>query len=114
MLAQRIANPSDAYLHQATADTDASDDPASYRGKLKVIVVDDWTDATDWFLVADPSRIETIEISFFNGRQAPELFVQDQATVGSVFTADKISYKIRHIYGGDVIDFRGFYRQVVA
>ena len=114
MLAQRIANPSDAFYHTATADTDASDDPFAYKGKLRVIVVDDWTNATDWILIADPLKMETIEISFFNGRQTPELFVQDQATVGSVFTADKISYKIRHIYGGDVIDYRPFYRQNVA
>jgi hypothetical protein len=30
--------------------------------------------------------------------------------VGSVFSSDKISYKIRAIWGGDVADHRSFYR----
>jgi hypothetical protein len=81
---------------------------------LSVIVVDYWTDANNWYLVADPNAVPTIEVAFFNGNQEPELFVQDQPTVGNVFTNDKITYKIRHIYGGAVMDFRGFYGAVVA
>ena len=27
-----------------------------------------------------------------------------------MFTNDQLTYKIRHIYGGAVIDYRGFYR----
>jgi len=40
--------------------------------------------------------------------------VQDNPTVGSLFASDKITYKIRHIYGGAVTDFRGLYKAVVA
>ena len=47
-------------------------------------------------------------------RTEPELFTQDQANVGSAFTADKISYKVRHVFGGEVQEHRSFYRQVVA
>lgn len=73
-----------------------------------------WTDANDWSIVADPADIETIELGFLDGQEEPELFVQDNPTVGSLFTADKISYKIRHIYGGAVVDYRGLYKAVVA
>ncbi|MFZ2868712.1 hypothetical protein [Zavarzinia sp.] len=73
-----------------------------------------WTDANDWSIVADPADIETIELGFLDGQEEPELFVQDNPTVGSLFTADKITYKIRHIYGGAVVDYRGLYKAVVA
>lgn len=80
----------------------------------EVIGVPYWTDANDWAAVADPRRIPTIEIGFLDGREEPELFVQDMPNVGSMFSNDKITYKIRHIYSGAVMDFRGFYKAVVA
>lgn len=79
------------------------------KGAVEPIVVDFWTSATKWFLVADPAYCNTIEMAFFGGKQEPELFTQDQPTVGSVWSADKISYKIRHIYGGSLLDWRCFY-----
>ncbi len=73
-----------------------------------------WTDANDWALSTNPVDIPTIEIGFLDGREEPELFVQDAPTVGSMFSHDKLTYKIRHVYGGNVLDFRGFYKGVVA
>ncbi len=89
------------------------DRPNIHQG-LKVIVVSYWTDANNYWLVADPKKIPTIEVGFWQGREEPELFVQDQQTVGSVFNADKISYKIRHIWGQAVLDWRGFFGGIVA
>ncbi len=63
---------------------------------------------------ADPRQIPTIEVGFLNGREEPELFVQDTPNVGSLFSNDQVIYKIRHIYSGAVMDFRGFYKAVVA
>ena len=77
-------------------------------------VVDYWTDANDWWATADKSATPLIELGFYGGRQDPELFVQDLPTQGSLFSNDQIKYKIRHIYGGAVIDYRGFYGAVVA
>jgi transcriptional regulator with XRE-family HTH domain len=65
------------------------------------------TDVDNWFLIADPRLTPTIEIGFLGGRQEPEMFVQDAPNIGSVFTSDKITHKIRHTYGGDVLDHRG-------
>jgi hypothetical protein len=73
-----------------------------------------WSDATDWALVADPTIWDTIEIAFLQGRQEPEIFIQDAPTIGSVFTADKITYKVRFIFGGDVLDHRAFDKSTVA
>ena len=80
---------------------------------LNVIPVWYWTDINDWCLSADPMDIPTIEIGFLDGNEEPELFVQDNPTQGSLFSNDQIKYKIRHVYGGNVLDFRGLYKAVV-
>lgn len=92
------------------ANNNAATEP-SYLKKynMEVIVADYWTDANNWFAVADSAKNPTMEIGFFNGQEQPELFVQDQPTIGSNFTADKVTWKIRHIYGGAILDFRPFY-----
>ncbi len=81
---------------------------------LEVVIVPYWTDANDWAIVCDPADCPTVEVGFFNGNEEPELFVQDSPTAGSMFTQDKITYKIRHIYGVCVLDHRGMYKSVVA
>jgi len=63
-----------------------------------------------WYVVADPALCPTAEIGFYQGRDTPELFTQADPTQGSVFNFDKITYKIRHIYSGAILDFRGFQR----
>lgn len=73
-----------------------------------------WTDANDWAATADTADIPFIEIGFLDGEEEPALFVQDNPTVGSMFTNDQLTYKIRHIYGGAVQDYRGAYKAVVT
>lgn len=80
------------------------------RYNIELVVVDDFTDANDWFLTGDPEKMPVIEVGFLNGQEEPELFVQDDPRVGSVFSADKITYKIRHVHGSAVLDWRSFYR----
>lgn len=90
----------------------ASNIPNLHQG-IEPLVIDYWTDANDWFLIADPASVPTIEVGFLGGQEEPELFVQaDPAAAGSHFNADKVTYKIRHIYGGTVLDHRGFQRGV--
>lgn len=69
----------------------------------EVIVVPYWADATDWVTVAAPNVLPVLEIGFMNGQEQPELFVQDLPNVGSMFSNDKTTYKIRHEYGGTVL-----------
>jgi hypothetical protein len=76
--------------------------------------VDYWSDTNNWYATADKMETPLIELGFYNGTEEPELFVQDLPTQGSLFSNDDITYKIRHIYGGAVIDYRGFYGAVVA
>ena len=63
-----------------------------------------------WCVIADTSMCPTIEIGFYQGQDTPSLFTQSDPNFGTVFNADKISYKIRHIYSGAVLDYRGFQR----
>jgi hypothetical protein len=84
------------------------------RHTWELIVNPFWTDVNNWFLAADPKDLPTIEIGFLDGKEEPELFVQDMPNVGSMFSNDKLTYKIRHIYGGAVGDFRGFQGNIVA
>jgi hypothetical protein len=115
--AQRIANPSQAYIYgiASPADTETVMDPHRWADKgLVVHVYDKLTDATDWFATADPARVPTMVVGFLNGRQEPELFTQDQPNVGSMFTADKVQFKLRHVFGADILEHRSFYREVVS
>lgn len=114
---KRILNPSEAYTAAIAAnwDTDTGMDPQRFKdSNIGYHVYDQLTDANDWWVVADPAMVPTLVVGFLNGRQEPELFTQDQPNVGSTFSADKISYKLRFVFGGDVLEHRSFYRQVVA
>lgn len=82
--------------------------------KPRIVPVWYWTDQNDWCMSADPSDIPTIEIGFLDGNEEPELLVQDSPTVGSMFSNDKMTWKLRHIYGGTVEDYRGLTKSVVA
>ena len=81
-------------------------------GYVAPIVSPQLTNTSQWFLVADPLMVDTVEIGFVGGQINPALFIQDQPLFGLNFTQDVISYKIRHEYGGAVVDYRGFYRGI--
>jgi hypothetical protein len=119
MRAKRIVAPSPNYAYglntTGNTDADTSIDPLAFADRgIVPIVYDQLTDVTDWWAVADPTDMNTMVMGFWNGQQEPELFVQDNALIGAVFSADKITYKIRHVYAGAILDHRAFYRQVVA
>ena len=78
------------------------------------VIVDYWTDATDWCLVSDPADCVGLEMGFINGDELPQLFVSDLPNVGSMFTNDVVTYKIRHEYGGAITDWRAFDGSIVA
>lgn len=103
-------------VRSAVAITSGADAtiPNFFNNGLDVIVVDSWTDANNWYAFADPDLVPTLEVGFFQGREEPELFVQDAQNVGSMFTADKVTYKIRHIWYVMPLEHRGTYRQVVT
>lgn len=80
-----------------------------FRGKLTPVSVR-WLDSdTGWYIVADPRQHDTIEVSYLRGQREPELFVQD-GSQGRSFDRDEIRYKMRHVWGKSVLDYRSWYQ----
>ncbi len=90
----------------------ANNDINPMLGYVTPIVSPQLTNTSQWFFAADPRVVDTIEIGFVGGQVNPVLFIQDQPLFGLNFTQDIISYKIRHEYGGAVLDYRGLYRGI--
>ncbi|MBI9109994.1 hypothetical protein [Maridesulfovibrio ferrireducens] len=61
---------------------------------------------TAWYLVGNPSQVETIDLGFLDGRQEPEIFEDEK------FSTDAISYKARICFGAGVMDHVGFRRNL--
>jgi hypothetical protein len=77
------------------------------QGAMEVISVPQFTDVTDWYLIADPMIVPGIEVGFLNGRDTPEMLMQEGGDGQYVFTNDLISYKVRWEFGGGWVDYRG-------
>ena len=84
------------------------------KGAVEPISAAQFVDVTDWYLVCDPQDVESIEIGFVGGVEEPQLLMQNQPTVGSVFTNDQISFRIRWEFGGGWLDYRGAFWGNVA
>ena len=70
------------------------------------------TTNTHWYVAARPKDTDTIAVGFLGGRDRPDIFVQgiDTPNSGSMFDADKITYKIRLVCAAKVVDFRWIQR----
>ena len=64
----------------------------------------DGSSTTVWYLAADPSQIDTVELAFLAGEESPVL----ETEWG--FKNDTYQYKIRQTFGVKAIDWRGLYR----
>ncbi|MBC9783543.1 Mu-like prophage major head subunit gpT family protein [Heliobacterium chlorum] len=90
---------------------------------LELLVCDWLTDPNDWYLIADKSTIDTIEVGFLRGvGEAPQLFLKSSGwTTLNGMAADPmgmddepIRWKVRHITGAKPVDFRGMYKGQVS
>jgi len=77
-----------------------------FNGKLKPISDPRLSDTstTAWYLIANPSQTETIEVAFLDGEEQP--YTEEDA----IFDRDGIGIKIRHDFGAGIMDYTGFYR----
>ena len=64
----------------------------------------DGNSTTAWYLAADSSQIDTVELSFLQGEEAPVLENEWD------FSKDVYRYKIRQTFGVKAIDHRGLYK----
>lgn len=83
---------------------------------LEPLVDQDLTalDANNVYLFADPMEYNAIDVAFLNGKQEPDVFVQEQVNVGDVFNADVITFKVRFIFAIAPVDHRPVYGYIVA
>jgi hypothetical protein len=102
----------DEFYYSSNDLTDKTRNPL--YGKIRGEAVSLLSDANDWGLLLPPSVVDMVEMGYLNGREEPEFFLANQPTVGQMFLADKVQYKIRHEYAGAVIDFRSAYKAEVA
>jgi hypothetical protein len=82
-----------------------------WKNTFEVIVIPFWSDADAWAAIADPSMCPTIEVGFLGGKEDPDI-AQEAPNTGSNFTADKIVYRVRQVFGVKALDHRGMYKAV--
>lgn len=70
-------------------------------------------DVNNWYLQARQEELESIELGFVEGEEDPVILVQDDPLLGDVFTNERITYKVRHEYGGVVTNPRGLDGSIV-
>lgn len=83
-------------------------------GNERIIVNPLLTDTNDWGIFRSPDVVDSIEVGYLNDQREPEFLIANVPTVGQMFVADKLQYKVRHEYGADLVDFRGAVKAVVA
>ena len=64
----------------------------------------DANSATAWYLAANNGQVDTVELTFLSGEEAPVLEREDG------FSTDTVKYKIRQTFNAKAIDHRGLYR----
>lgn len=83
------------------------------NAQRRVIVVDLWTDTTDWAAVADPTLYPSIGIGYRYGR-TPEIFSVADRNSGLMFSNDVMPIKVRWFFATGPTDWRGLYKHNVA
>lgn len=75
-----------------------------YKGRFVVVADAELTDPDAWYLVADASQHDTIEVTYLNGVETPRLETRQG------FEVDGIEYKVAFDCGVSALDFRGVFK----
>ena len=59
---------------------------------------------TAWYVIADPSLIDTVEVAFLDGQEEPTIETERG------FEVDGMKFKVRLDFGAAAIDWRGMYK----
>ena len=80
--------------------------PNPFTNKLQVISSPrlDSASTTQWYMSADPSQIDTVDICFLEGEESPVVMEEDE------FDSDARKVKVRHNIAAKAIDYRGLVR----
>jgi hypothetical protein len=112
-----VVHPAQALRAQelvvSTLDPDTGENRANVlKGKLEVIVTP-YITSTNWYLIADPAQADTFEVGLWHGSAEPEFFTEDPNS-GHAFQFDENRCKVRLIFGGALLDYRGFVKGTTA
>ena len=88
---------STAYMPEAGANINP------FAGTLQVIADSRLTDAADWYLIANPNQIDTVEYSYLEGNEGVYLETRNG------FEVDGVEIKARLDFAAKAIDWRGMY-----
>lgn len=80
----------------------------------RIYVNEKLTDTNDWYYGTKQENAPFLEIGFLDGIENPQIFLANQPTVGTQFTMDELQYKVKMVFNGAIIDFRGVGKNVVA
>lgn len=77
-----------------------------FAGSMELLVEArlDANDDAEWYLSADPNRIDTIEYAYLEGQEGAYLETRQG------FDTDGVEMKVRLDFGAGVIDYRGLYK----
>ena len=75
-----------------------------YKGRFIVVADAELTDPDAWYLVADATQHDTIEVTYLNGVETPRLETRQG------FDVDGIEYKVAFDCGVSALDFRSLYK----
>ena len=75
-----------------------------YKGRFIVVADAELTDPDVWYLVADATQHDTIEVTYLNGVETPRLETRQG------FDVDGIEYKVAFDCGVSALDFRGVFK----
>ena len=79
-----------------------------FTGKLEIVAehrldASAFKGSTGWYLAADPGQIDTLEVAFLNGVDAPYIREEEQITRSGV------TFLVRLDFGVAALDYRGLY-----
>ncbi|HWI20363.1 MAG TPA: Mu-like prophage major head subunit gpT family protein [Vicinamibacterales bacterium] len=96
------------YVAQINATSASNVNP--FSAQLDVVVDPrlDASSATAWYLAADPLMIDTLEYSFLEGEEGPQI----ESRAG--FDVEGIEMKVRLDFGCGVLDYRGLFKNAGA
>lgn len=66
------------------------------------------TQPNDWFFGCWSSECACIEVGFLDGEEVPRMYFNNDPSSGAQpFSKDEIQFKVKHVFGGNMLDFRG-------
>jgi hypothetical protein len=68
------------------------------------------TATATWYGGTMPNNAPFLEIGFLDGYETPQIFLANLPTQGTQFTNDQLQFKVKFVFGGKPIDFRGVFK----